>query len=211
MAEAVSDPSTTLLFVTADHGEAFGEHGHMFHAFSVYDTLLRVPLIARGPGIAAGRVETSPVQLTDVFATTLAAAGVQPPDGTRGRDLRLPLPAERGLHASYAWPVQMLDLIGEEAEDPAFQRFHRVMRAGIQGRHKIIRDSTGREQVFDVVADPGELHPLEEVDPELRERLRALAGDPARPSRWEVPAEDREQPDWDPAEADALRTLGYLE
>ena len=46
--------SDTLIVAAGDHGEAFGEHGEYAHSIFVYDTTLRVPLIMRGPGIAAG-------------------------------------------------------------------------------------------------------------------------------------------------------------
>ena len=46
--------ASTLIVLTSDHGEAFGEHGEIGHSIFVYDTTLRVPLILRGPGVAAG-------------------------------------------------------------------------------------------------------------------------------------------------------------
>ena len=50
--EAVGpDTNATAFVVTADHGEAFGEHGEIAHSIFVYDTTLRVPLVFAGPGI----------------------------------------------------------------------------------------------------------------------------------------------------------------
>ena len=57
---------STLVVVTADHGEGLGDHGEDEHGVLVYEETLRVPLILRGPGIAAGRVEREPVSLVDV-------------------------------------------------------------------------------------------------------------------------------------------------
>jgi len=68
----------TLVVVTADHGEAFGEHGEIGHSLFVYDTTLRVPLILQGPGAARGRV-AHPVSLVDVAPTVLAWLGVPAP------------------------------------------------------------------------------------------------------------------------------------
>ena len=72
----------TLVVVTADHGEAFGEHGEIGHSLFVYDTTLRVPLILQGPGVARGRV-AHPVSLVDVAPTVLEWLGVpaSPMDG----------------------------------------------------------------------------------------------------------------------------------
>src|SRR5439155_81998 len=47
---------STVVVVTADHGEAFQEHGRLQHGFHLYDELLRVPLVIAGPGIGVGRV-----------------------------------------------------------------------------------------------------------------------------------------------------------
>jgi len=57
---------STLVVVTADHGEGLGDHGEDEHGALVYQETLRVPLLLRGPGIAAGRVEREPVSLVDV-------------------------------------------------------------------------------------------------------------------------------------------------
>jgi arylsulfatase A-like enzyme/Flp pilus assembly protein TadD len=66
---------STLIVATADHGEAFGEHGEATHSLFVYDTTLRVPLIVAGPGLPARTVE-DPVSLVDVAPTILRRLGV---------------------------------------------------------------------------------------------------------------------------------------
>ncbi|HXG69703.1 MAG TPA: sulfatase-like hydrolase/transferase, partial [Gemmatimonadaceae bacterium] len=77
---------STLVAVTSDHGEAFGEHGEVSHSLFVYDTTLRVPLVVSGPGVrAASRVE-KPVGLIDVAPTVMRLLGVTGFD-TDGVDL----------------------------------------------------------------------------------------------------------------------------
>jgi arylsulfatase len=63
---------STLLIVTADHGEAFGEHGYVYHEFGVYDELLHVPLLIRFPGDQrlVGEVEAL-TQTVDLLPTVL--------------------------------------------------------------------------------------------------------------------------------------------
>ncbi len=68
--------SNTIVIVTSDHGEQFGEHGLLDHVNSVYLSLLHVPLVIVGPGVAAGQRTAEPVSLRDVAATILDAAGV---------------------------------------------------------------------------------------------------------------------------------------
>lgn len=88
------DPGT-IIVVTSDHGEEFSEHGLRFHARSLYDAVVRVPLVMRVPGVAARTVST-PVSLVDVMPTLLDLAGVEGPAGMNGRTLA---PALRGQPA----------------------------------------------------------------------------------------------------------------
>ena len=75
----------TLVILTADHGDAFGERGYFGHPRRLDGELLRVPLVVRWPGVSAREVET-PVSLADVVPTVLAAAGVNG-DGLSGESL----------------------------------------------------------------------------------------------------------------------------
>jgi arylsulfatase A-like enzyme/thioredoxin-like negative regulator of GroEL len=69
--EAIGDATpSTLVIVTADHGEAFGEHGEIGHSVFVYDTTLRVPLIVAGPSVTS-RVVDTPVSLVDLAPTVM--------------------------------------------------------------------------------------------------------------------------------------------
>jgi arylsulfatase A-like enzyme len=67
----------TLLVITADHGELFGEHQKWVHMNSVYEELLRVPLLIRYDGvIPAGSIIHGPVQNYDLMPTILEWAGI---------------------------------------------------------------------------------------------------------------------------------------
>ena len=85
--------ANTLVLVTSDHGEEFLEHGSWEHQKTLYEEVIRVPLIAHGPGIATRR-ETAPVSLLDVAPTILAWAGVAAPPSFQGRSLLAPAGAE---------------------------------------------------------------------------------------------------------------------
>src|SRR5207249_5016948 len=69
---------STIVVVTADHGEEFQEHGKLTHGPDLYDELLHVPLVVVGPGVSPGRVPEQ-VQGIDVFPTVPALLGLQPP------------------------------------------------------------------------------------------------------------------------------------
>ncbi|MGH0033296.1 MAG: sulfatase [Myxococcota bacterium] len=79
----------TLVIVTSDHGEEFWEHTGRgaYHGHTLYDELLRVPLVWSDPAIAEPRVVAHPVSLVDVVPTVLARLGVEPPTGLDGVDL----------------------------------------------------------------------------------------------------------------------------
>jgi hypothetical protein len=66
--------SDTWLVVTADHGEEFLDHGGMLHGHTLFDELLHVPLVVRGPGVPPGLRVAAQVPLVDVAATLLEAA-----------------------------------------------------------------------------------------------------------------------------------------
>lgn len=63
----------TVVIITSDHGEHFGEKGHYTHILSLYNELLWVPLLIRYPGQggAGGKVDERLVSLTDLYATIL--------------------------------------------------------------------------------------------------------------------------------------------
>jgi arylsulfatase A-like enzyme len=71
----------------ADHGEAFGEHGHNMHASSLYDEQVRVPLAVRVPGLAPRRVAGT-ASIVDIVPTTLGLVGLTAPASLDGADLR---------------------------------------------------------------------------------------------------------------------------
>ena len=65
-----------LVIVTADHGEALGEHDETGHGFFAYETTLQIPLVMRGPGVAAGTTVAGTVRLVDLAPTALALLGL---------------------------------------------------------------------------------------------------------------------------------------
>jgi arylsulfatase A-like enzyme len=78
---------TTLVIVTSDHGEAFGEHGHFLHGDQLYEEDLRIPLIWWAPDlIPRGRRIRSVAGPADILPTLLQLAGLQPPAWVHGRD-----------------------------------------------------------------------------------------------------------------------------
>ena len=68
---------TTLVIVVADHGEEFFEHAGLGHRRTLYDEVVRVPMVLRLPGVLpAGRTVTGPVSLADLVPTVLDVLGL---------------------------------------------------------------------------------------------------------------------------------------
>jgi len=78
----------TLIVVTADHGDEFFEHGRKGHHRSLYDEILRVPLIVYVPGAKPQRSEiTMETSTIDIMPTVLGLVGAEVPPGVEGTDL----------------------------------------------------------------------------------------------------------------------------
>jgi arylsulfatase A-like enzyme len=181
-----------VVAVTADHGENLGEHGELDHRLSLYDTLLRVPLVLRRPGrYEGGGVVRSQVSLMDVYPTILEAVGVPVPAGTGSDALVLP-PVDapgRLLVAESASAEGYLPELRQgfpEAPLASFDRLFLSIRAvrdpeGVPRRRKYLRferllpsgaRAPDREELYDVDADPGETRNLL-LGPDPAERAEA--------------------------------------
>src|SRR6266542_6533983 len=84
--------SDSLILVTADHGEALGDHGELTHGLFAYEATLRVPLVLWCPALLRPGVRTDLVRHVDIAPTVLAAAGIGPPSKLAGRSLLSPAP-----------------------------------------------------------------------------------------------------------------------
>src|ERR1043166_1572987 len=76
----------TLLIVTADHGEARGDHGELTHGLFAYESTLKIPLVVWQPG-AKHRAESAYVRHIDIVPTILAATGIAKPPSLAGESL----------------------------------------------------------------------------------------------------------------------------
>lgn len=148
---------STVLIVSADHGEAFGEHGTRYHATTLYDEQLLVPLLVRVPGVDARRIDT-PVGLIDLGPTILDMFGLPTPSHFLGQSLlgffnreepRLtrPIIAEGRLKKSWVF------------ED---------------GFKLIVDDRSTTVELYDLNADPKELVNVFDSDPTAEARLATL-------------------------------------
>jgi len=176
----------TLLVVTSDHGDQFGDHGLSGHMFALYDTLLRVPLVVSPPGGAAGadRID-SQVTLVDLFPTFLEAAGIDGAD--HGYDYPLTESLfdleDRRYHdytfAEYARPTRTIDTVERHHPefDAAAMGFDRSLQSVRSDEYKLIAGSDGERELYRWREDPGETEDLSAERPDVVAELEAVIDD----------------------------------
>jgi len=191
----------TVVVVTSDHGEYFGEHDLVEHSKDVYQPVLWIPLVIRGvSGTAPQRVDTtlSLAHLPHLIAQELGPLAVQ----LTSRFSRAP-GTEPVLAESYFARAKDLG-------DPRWgARFQRVRRVIFEWPWKRIDSSDHRDELYDLAADPGEENDLSARHPEVGQRLDAfLEAQLARASRRK---RDPASPAPTPEELEELRALGYVD
>ncbi|MFC1924395.1 sulfatase [Chloroflexota bacterium] len=167
----------TVIALTADHGESFGEHGGWEHSYGhVYECNLHVPLILYGPELPQGHIVNEPVPIQDLPSTLLGIAlpdNHRNPRGWLGRNL---LPYLSNRSEAPEVPIFSVSLVG-----PFAKPTHRASAAYRLGQWKYIRywkegiaaGQKLREELFNLSSDPEESHNLvESADKELLIKMR---------------------------------------
>jgi arylsulfatase A-like enzyme len=164
----------TLVIYSTDHGELLGNHGLYLKGPTPYEDLLRVTMVARGPGVAKGRIVREPVSTLDLAATFYDYGGVSGPHVLQSRSLA-------GLLAGKA-----------DTRDAAYSEWHvHPSRCGVGLQLRTVRTKThkctfelgsGAGELYDLVNDPGEMDNrfndpgVAEVQKELHDIMRARPG-----------------------------------
>jgi arylsulfatase len=191
----------TIVVATADHGEAFLEHGWLGHTRSLYDVLLRVPLLVRVPGGTPGVVE-APVSTLSVFPTLVELLGL-PVNRIIAHGSSL-VPHLRGAQD----PVATL-VFAEVDFLPIFDPAKRAAKKAVIGpRFKLIRDEkSGAIELYDLEVDPGEQNDLAAEQPARVEKLKGELEAWGRATLVDALPEQNREPTLE--ELERLRALGY--
>lgn len=206
----------TIVVLTADHGEHLGEHHLLDHQYSLYDELLRVPLVIRVPEELRDRLppgrEPAPVEQFDLRPTLLELLGIdagrERPLGPRALDA--PLPERTRLAEQVApFPVAIKSIRALEPDwDPT--PFERSLRALQVGGTKLIWSSDGRHELYEVGPGHPEREELGAARPELEAAMLALLEELVGGLDTSGDGE-RALDDLSPEQRDRLGTLGYAE
>jgi arylsulfatase A-like enzyme len=149
----------TVVIITADHGEQFGEHGHFRHGTSLYEPEIHVPLVIVAPNrLPAGRVVREPVSLRDIPATIvdlLGWRGESPfPGSSLARTWASPGPLGRVMVD--ATLAELGPLIEPTREQPNAPDWPSHSAALFDGRFAYIGHKDGDEELYDLDTDPTE-------------------------------------------------------
>jgi arylsulfatase A-like enzyme len=170
--------SGAFIAVTSDHGENFGEHGHLNHVFSLHETTTQIPLVVRySPLFPIPGIDAEPTQLVDLFPTISRISRIAEVDSNsvQGMDLS-GRRAGRPILTEYYRPRQALGKT-MKSERPEIQarlaQYQRRIKAITADGWKLHWGDDGRFELYHLAQDPGENTDLADVE-EHRGRSAAL-------------------------------------
>jgi len=152
----------TLVIITSDHGEQFGEHRVFNHGLSLYTHEVHVPLLIISPAAPPGRTVSEPVSLRDLPATVVSLLGLGAGSTFTGRSLAEYWQSTPGAGESHtARALSEVDIpaviLPHFGRGPNQRGFTMSLVAG--GLHYLL-DIRGTEELYDLAADPRERHNL---------------------------------------------------
>jgi choline-sulfatase len=137
----------TVIIVTADHGEEFGEHGMTRHGFEVWETLVHVPLMFIAPGASPRHIEPLRSAI-DLAPTIIQLFGLPTEPSFEGKSL---------VNEIYGAPPEVRDVVVDLPETSDSGR----RRALLHGTEKLIcADNDNACRVYDLASDPSEKSPF---------------------------------------------------
>jgi len=165
----------TVIIVTADHGEAFGEHDMSYHAAELWEVLVRVPLVVYVPGIEPHHVTAARSQI-DLVPTLLDLFGEpQPPEGQlSGRSMIADLLGKG--------PYEDRDVYIDMPIGP----YTGMRKALIHDDMKLIYFGAKSYQLYDLANDPGEKNDLAGDEAKLAPMVAAFETERARMKEIDV-------------------------
>ena len=203
----------TVLIIIGDHGENIGEHGLMDHQYSLYDTLLHVPLIIRYPkAFDKGSKKGELVELRDIYPTILDLTGVKQPDNeTASEHSLLDEKVRDHIIGEYITPQPSMEALRKRVENvpEEVRRYDRGLRCMRTAEWKYIEGTDGSEELYNINVDPEETTNVANDHPRVcaafAEQLTAKRGELFRVDRDELTTE------MDATTEQRLEDLGYLQ
>lgn len=208
----------TMVVVTADHGESFGEDGLAYHKFSLGEQLVNVPLLVKWPGQDTKKVSDELVSLTDLVPTFLDVADAPQPTVSDGRSL-VSDPEPEAVFAEFGHPYEgtlrnlvdamfencdlenesLTDRLAEYSE--RLNRYNRGLQAVRTHDHKLVKPTRGDRELYRLTPEGEQRTEDADVAEQLLRQLEARLGElPTESVSEELPAHIE----------DHLVEMGYL-
>jgi arylsulfatase len=186
----------SLIVLSADHGEEFWEHDGFEHGHTLYDEVLRVPLLVKPPFARSGTRIAARVGTQSIAATLLELAGI--PSAPAASPSLAPLLGGAGWTPT---PLVATGLFSYENRE-----------AVIVGDWKYIRSVlSGKEELFDLARDPGERHSLVKERPEILAKAQATLEAERRRATAHAVGDREAATELDEGSKARLRALGYAD
>ena len=182
----------TLLVITSDHGEQFLEHGRLVHGGDAfYNELIHIPFVVSNPRLFPETITAStPMTSIDFGPTLLDLMGLDIPEIYQGESL-----ADR-----------------HDEDRVVFATDGRTWKAINHEWSYIVSEALGREELYNLVADPGETDDLVEQEPEIvelgRKHVLQMIAECSQHPYLAINVDEIEMPD---EQMERLRSLGYVE
>jgi len=169
----------TIVIIWADHGDEIGEHfPFVGHSACIYNTIVKVPLIVRYPGMfPEGKTVDTIVQTHDIFPTILEILGIDDEKYWKNVQSQSLLPiikGEPGRGFAVAEGFRPLGAIGgilNQNPDVDIRFFNRDLKCICCNGYKYIWSSNGMDELYHVDSDPDEQNNLIHNQPEIAQDL----------------------------------------
>jgi arylsulfatase A-like enzyme len=209
--EARGDLDDTVVILTSDHGEHLGEQHMLDHQYSLYEPVLRVPLLIRAPGRLEPGRDPRPVSTLDLFPTVLELAGLPGDGDSQARSLLAPDPDRTRLAEDPAHSEIGMARVAMDHPDFDPSPWRRSQRALYAGRWKYLQSSNGRHALYDLEDDPAESRNRLAADPGAHRRMRSTLAHVDSGLAHCDPDAREETPPLSPEQCQMLKGLGYVD
>jgi len=195
----------SLIIVTSDHAEAFGQRNLIEHTNSVYQDQVQVPLIIKYPSNNRKTVVEQYVSGVDIMPTVLDRLGYKIPGDVEGVSLLEPEGLNNRTVISESFP--------DRIKLRLHKRFHNIVRAIFSDSMKFISSTSGESELYDLSRDPAEKKSIYMANNNISENLES------KMDQWLLAAKEknisktiniaRNQPNKDTL--NRLKALGYVQ
>ena len=157
--QSISDSNNqvnTMIAITSDHGEEFGEHGQSTHGLNLYKTVTHVPFILSIPKQTPKRIDNL-VQSIDIFPTLINAIGIPLPSSVKGINVLSPRASTNNFSISQLEPEKHLVAIRNHTWAYYFNPDNETTKR--------------KGELYNTLIDPSETHPILSPDPMVIDEL----------------------------------------